>query len=251
MLDLLVMQVLGLQANYFECRRWLSMSDVIKLLRLSLMALLAAFAVHAAPRITPLNGCLVVQMQPPSPTSEPDSGVQVKLTNNCGKDITAYELRITDESGKLVAGFGQDMLARYSAPGTSGTLRDGAAKSVDVSNAPSPSGAVSVSAVLFLDGSAGGDPTDVEPLLSRRRSALGMYEARLALLKTFSTWSSTSGLRQRAEETQGFQGTDLKNLLDVLNRSDASSWDSFVKREREDLNRVIKLYQDSFREAHP
>jgi hypothetical protein len=187
---------------------------------------------------------------PPAAETFGPGDVRVTLTNSCGKDISAYQLRITDENGRLVAGYGQDFLAAGVEHwvGGGGILRNEGTRSTPLT-LPSPLCTVSATAVLFLDGTAGGNSKDFMGLLDLRRSGLKRLERRLRLLESFSTWSSTSRLDQAAEEATGTDAPYLHELIQQLNRSDAASWDASVKIRREDLRRFIKFYQDNLAKA--
>jgi hypothetical protein len=198
-----------------------------------------------------LDGCLAVQAQLP-PTDPPDEAT-LTLTNNCGKDITAYLLEFRDSSGRLASGFSEDIPVRLAHPAPRRAQDDilvsgkSAAVKVAVANSTSAT-TVKVAAILFADRSAFGAQEDVDRLIRFRRGTLTRLQAEYEALKEVGDYAEAKAtLQLKAEAAKASNAPDagfLRNLQQQLDRSDANSWATAMAHYRQWYVRAIALYQD-------
>jgi len=185
------------------------------------------------------------QILPPEENAARSNG-EVVLSNKCGKDITSYELLFFDHSREEMSGRADELLYALEANiPTADIFRSGRTKTLPY-DAPGASIATFVSAVLFLDRTSAGDPEAITRLISYRRLGLKRFHDELALVDSYSSWTSTTDLHRKADEAKAADSPNrgfLENLARQLDRSDPSSWDAYVTREREKLKKLISLYQ--------
>jgi hypothetical protein len=201
--------------------------------------------------------CLQVQALPYVHDAQlnPDEFIDVKLTNNCGKDITAWKIVYRDAQGARHQGHGQDRVTLLSLPQLpdrrlGDILRAGATLTIkQASSVVLESASVSAAAALFVDRSAAGSPRDISMLLEARRRNLVTVKEQLSILEGFSSYGDAVTLGQKASDANAAGDAYahfLAHLADAFRRnSDPSSWAAFVEQERNSLlgmSRVIEFH---------
>lgn len=169
---------------------------------LVVFALIAPLSAAAAD----LSGCLAVEVRP-APPGEADKSLTLTLTNNCGKDITAYHVDFRDASGKVSFGFGQDALALLAVPRADwptglDIYRAGSTWSLDSISQASWASA-SATAVLYADMTVEGDPGGVAGLIQGRKDWLLTLRSHLEILGSYEAYAFAKELPRDAAQAKG------------------------------------------------
>ncbi len=211
--------------------------------------ILLAFSASAMVLAADPEGCLLAVVQPSQEINPAGKPQTVTVTNNCGKDITAYFLRCRDRSGGKLSGLAEDHLVMLARPAYLGPyhdiLRTGKTWSI-VGAVDATVSTVSVSAVWYADMTTAGDPEEASYLVEIRKQALLGFKDELEALGSYDTYVLAKELPQdaaaaKAENRRGYRY--LTYLAESFSRSDAVSWNDFVQLERRRLGDEIKLLE--------
>ncbi len=217
------------------------------LARLVLVVLTAsAIGLAAAP-----DDCLLVIAQPAPPNIDPTGkSVTLTMTNNCGKDITAYQVWFRDDSGQHTSGFAEERLAILAIPedvrsANMDIFRAGATWSGG-SGSSEPWSSVSATAVWYADMTTAGDPKDVAMLIKSRREMVIRYKKELDVLGSYDTFASAKKLPQDAAEAKAKNSPtydDLSQLAAQFSRCDETSWKAFIQFKKRYTEDLISLFE--------
>jgi hypothetical protein len=199
--------------------------------------------------------CLQVQALPYVHDAQlnPSDFIDVKLTNNCGKDITAWKIVYRDAQGKPHHGFAQDRVTLLRLPQLpdrqlGDILRADA--TLTIKQAPSvvlESASVSAGAALFVDRSAAGSSHDISMLLEQRRKNLVRAKEQLSILEGFSSYGAAVTLAQKASDAKAAgdgSAAFLASLAAAFRQNpDPSSWAAFVEQKRNSLLDMCKIIE--------
>jgi hypothetical protein len=211
---------------------------------------LLAFTSSAIALGAGLNGCLALEVKP-APPGEADKSLTLTLTNNCGKDITAYHVDFRDASGQVSFGSGQDALALLAVPKASwprglDIYRAGATWSQDtISNAPWVS--ASATAALYADMTVEGEPEGIAALVQGRKDWLLSLRSHLEILSSYEAYAFAKELPRDAAEGKAIKGSRdnyISLLANRFSRSDETSWNAFVQHERLTIQDTIRVFED-------
>lgn len=223
-----------------------------RVLRRSLLTLAASCPLLAG---TSGVGCLEVAVQKVSPASAGGFFADIQLSNNCGKDITAFRLVLRDDaSGQDLAKFGQELLV-YSTGEypRQDILRVGKRKSVEV-GVPVQAVAVSAIGILFLDGTAVGDGGEVAQIQQWVQVQLARLQQEAAVLGGVKDYvDAIHQLHNAADGPEGARSAAAyysAKLARYLDRSDPEAWVKFVALEQKRLTGEIALYERYIQSAN-
>ena len=217
------------------------------LARLVLFALTAsALALAAAP-----DDCLLVIAQPAPLNIDPTGkSFTLTMTNNCGKDITAYQVWFRDDSGQHISGFAEERLAILAIPedirsANMDIFRAGATWSGG-SGSSDRWTSVSATAVWYADMTTAGDAEDISELIKSRREMVIRYKKELDILGSYDTYASAKKLPQDAAEAKAKNSptyADLSHLAAQFSRCDETSWKAFVQFQKRYTEDLISLFE--------
>ncbi len=208
-----------------------------------------------------LNACLHAHVQA-TPLDKRQSGAssELSLSNNCGKDITAYRILARDSAGARKWATGKDDLATLTLtqpqPAGMDVFRMNTSRTVPI-EPPPPGGSVSVAAAIFIDGTTEGDPEDVADILVVRQEWLAEIKEQLTILNSASDWTSALELRRRSNQLKSAVTASndrsafyLEELAKRQERSNATSWNTFVGDEHQRLLKLIELFERHLKTAN-
>jgi len=199
--------------------------------------------------------CLQVQALPYVHDAQinPDDDIDVKLTNKCGKDITAWRIVYRDAQGAQHYGFGQDRVTLLCLPQLPDRqrrdiFRAGATLTIkQASSVMLESASVAAAAALFVDRSAAGSARDISMLLEARRRELARVKGQLSILEGFSNYGNAVTLGQKASDARAAGDGSahfLANLAQAFRQNpDPSSWAAFVEQKRNELLGMSKIIE--------
>ncbi len=212
---------------------------------------LLAFSASAIALATAPDDCLLVIAQPaPSNIDPTGKSLTLTMTNNCGKDITAYQVWFRDDSGQHTSGFAEERLGFLAIPegvraANMDILRAGATWSGG-SGSPDRWTSVSATAVWYADMTTAGDPKDVAVLIKSRREMVIRYKKELDVLGSYDTYASAKKLPQEAAEAKAKNSPtydDLSRLAAQFSRCDETSWKTFVQFQKRYTEDLIGLFE--------
>jgi hypothetical protein len=192
-------------------------------------------------------GCLEAAVQKVSPAGSGGFFADIQLSNNCGKDITAFRLVLRDgASGEALTRFGQELLLCSTGDYVGqDILRDGNSKSVQV-GVPVQSVAVAATGALFLDGSAAGEAAEIAQIRQSVQAQLARLRQEAAVLGSVKDYVDAMRRLHDAEDGSTDSGSAAAiysaKLSRSLDRSDPAAWAKLVESEQKRLTREITLY---------
>jgi len=213
--------------------------------------ILLALSVSAIALATEPESCLLVIAQPaPLKIDQTGKSVTLTMTNNCGKDITAYQVWFRDDSGQHTSGFAEERLAILAIPegvraADMDIFRAGATWSGG-SGSSDPWASVSATAVWYADMTTAGDPKDVAMLIKSRREMVIRFKKELDVLGSYDTYASAKKLPQDAAEAKAKNSPtsdQLSHLAAQFSRSDETSWKTFVQFQKQYTEDEISLFE--------
>jgi hypothetical protein len=200
-------------------------------------------------------GCIQMVVMPAQSDATTSNPVIVRMTNRCGKDITAYYFRSLDSHGNEHAAFGQELLAGLVLTDVRGPtlFRVNASRDLKPFDPPDALFTPMVTAVIFSDCTRLGREGDLNRLVRLRTRQLARLQSERETLESVSDWGSTASLRRRTEDARIAGSASypyLKNWtmrFERMPNSDAATWERVVTVERKRLDALIDTYASHLR----
>ena len=198
--------------------------------------------------------CVEVATQPEyNPSAESAYTLHVSLWNNCAKPIMALSTK-TVFKGLTATGYSVDFLASVLLNGYHAAAHPLALgeKHEFTSVAPQPVdtglvGAVTVTAVIFDDGTTLGDSKAIAEISQRRKTDADDYTQKLEILDRLS--SSVNSAAERLQVTTPIEFASksefLKNTVAALNSLEPSKRTEYLASERQKIARYEALYRNN------